>query len=180
MGQNAIRLLIVSPDSTAVWLISQTLADEGFVVDTTSTEDEAVVLLAENTYELVVIEPDKLLTDRIGVLDSISPGRPIPPVIILTGHDRIRSVVELLRKYPGDYITKDFDGKYVELMPYVVDKTLERHHLLVEKNETENELKRIADEKLAILNSMSEMVLYLATRGEFITGQVIAVDGGLL
>jgi PAS domain S-box-containing protein len=151
----------VSPDGTAAWLISQTLADEGFVVDTSPTEDEALVRLRDETYDLLMIEPMKPLSGGIALLDSISSGRPIPPVIILTGHDRVRSALEQLREYSGDYLTKDQEGKYIELIPYVVDKTIERHRLLMEKNETENELKRIAGEKLAILNSMSEMVLYL-------------------
>jgi PAS domain S-box-containing protein len=161
MGQNTIRILIVSPDSTAAWLIGQTLADEGFVVDTAATEDEGIVRLRDESYDLLVIETNNSSADRIPLLDSTSSGRPAPPVIILTDHERVRSAIELLREYPGDYLTKDPEGKYIEIIPYVAEKTLERQRLQIEKNKTENELKRIADEKLAILNSMSEMVLYL-------------------
>jgi PAS domain S-box-containing protein len=161
MDQNTIRILVVSSDGTAVWLISQTLADEGFIVDTAPSEDEALTRLTDDTYDLLVVESNTGGTDRIVLLDSIPSGRPVPPVVVLTSHNHVQHAIELLKKYPGDYLTKDPEGKYIELIPYIVDKTLERYNLLIEKNETENELKRIADEKLAILNSMSEMVLYL-------------------
>jgi PAS domain S-box-containing protein len=161
MDQNTIRILVVSADGTAVWLISQTLADEGFVVDTSATEIEALAHLKDEGYDLVITEPEKPLIDRIPILDSIPSGHAVPPVIIITANDHVRSTIALLKNYPGDYLTKDPESKYIELMPYVVDKTLERYRLLLERNQTENELKRIADEKLAILNSMSEMVLYL-------------------
>jgi len=161
MGQDTIRILVVGTDGTAVWLITQTLTDDGFSVDTSETQAEAVVRIKDEKYDLVIMEEEDPSADHIPVLDASPPGCSPVPVIIMTTYDRVRSAIDLLRKYNGDYITKDSEGKYIELMPYVVDKTLERHRMLMERDQTENELKRIADEKLAILNSMSEMVIYL-------------------
>jgi PAS domain S-box-containing protein len=161
MEQDTIRILVVSPDGTAVWLISQTLVDDGFAVETSPTQAEALARLKDEAYDLIIVEPEGIPADRIPILDSAVQGRAPVPVIIVTTYDRVRVAIDLLREYPGDYLTKDPEGKYIELMPYVVDKTLERHRLLLERSQNENDLKRIADEKLAILNSMSEMVLYL-------------------
>lgn len=159
MEQKTVRILLVSPGGTTVWLMCQTLADEGFTVDAAQTEAEALARLDHEAYDLLIVEPEKPLVDRIALLEA-APARAVP-VIIVTTYDRVRSAIEVLKQHPGDYLTKDPDGKYIDLMPYLVEKTLERHNLLLEHNQTENDLKRIADEKLAILNSMSEMVLYL-------------------
>jgi two-component system NtrC family sensor kinase len=161
MDQESIRILVASDNATAAWLIAQTVSDEGFIVDTAADEAQALRLLGEDGYDLVVLDLAQSEGGTSSIIDRLAPERAIPPLVILSEPGAEKAVVDLLKTHFGDYVTKDREGKYIEILPFIIDKTLDRHSLFKEKEETEQELSRVTHEKLAILNSMSEMVLFL-------------------
>ncbi len=157
----SIRILTAVRDGTAGWVMGQTLTDEGFIVDTAQNEKEGAALLKEAVYDLVVIDLSASRNGGFPLIDGLAPTTQPPALLIICDPDSEKAATGLLKRYFGDYLIKDGEGRYIEFLSFIIERTLDRHRLLKEKEETQQALTRVSDEKLAILNSMSEMVLFL-------------------
>ena len=84
----------------------------------------------------------------------------LPPMIMVTGAGNEDLAVEAIKLGVSDYIIKDVNGKYLDLLPSVIDKVYGRFLLNEEKKRAERNLKRADNVKTAILSGISEQVLY--------------------
>lgn len=84
----------------------------------------------------------------------------LPPIIMVTGAGSEEIAVEAMKLGADDYIVKDQEGNYLELLPSVIEKALRRYSLVEEKKRAELNLKLSEKEKIAILDGISEQVLY--------------------
>jgi signal transduction histidine kinase len=68
------------------------------------------------------------------------------PVMMLTGADSAAVAAEAMRRGARDYLLKDVDGHYLELLPGAIDRLLREQRLLLDKQEAEAALRRSQDE----------------------------------
>lgn len=80
------------------------------------------------------------------------------PVVMLTGADSAAVATEALRGGAGDYLVKDSGGRYLELLPAVVERLLRERRLVAER--------RQADAKFRTLVEQIQAVSYIAAPGE--------------
>lgn len=72
-------------------------------------------------------------------------GAGAPPVMMLTGADRATVATEALRRGARDYLVKDVDGSYLQLLPAAIHHMLREHRLLEEKRLAELALQQSQD-----------------------------------
>ncbi len=99
--------------------------DNGPLQMTTSVRlSEALTLLAENDFDVALL--DLTLPDTTGIetFVSLQASAPMLPIVILTGRDDDRLAFEAIRLGAQDYLTKnDFDGKLVaRALHYAVER----------------------------------------------------------
>lgn len=95
------------------------------------TERPSCVLL---DYKL----PDMNGLDVLTELDGIASGEAAsPPVVMLTGANDVAVAVEAMRRGAQDFLLKDTEGRYLELLPTVVERTLRELRLVAEKHRAE-------------------------------------------
>jgi DNA-binding NtrC family response regulator len=121
------RLLVVDDQRNMRATTALLLRAEGFTVDEAGGGEEALGLLAQRSYDLLLtdlkMEPMDGLTLLKRALDSATGLQ----VIVMTAYGSIETAVEAIRSGAYDYITKPFkDGELV----YRVQKALERARLL--------------------------------------------------
>lgn len=107
------RVLIVDDDSDVRDLLSTHLRQNSLTIDEAADGREAIELLRENTYAVIVLDLLLPLADGFEVLDAIRVDLPIPPVVlVVTGADR--AVIEQLdpRRIHG-IVRKPFDAQDV-------------------------------------------------------------------
>ena len=105
------KILVVDDDPGLLRLLSMRLTAAGFSVETASSSEQALGMLA-------VVQPQLVITDlRMDGMDGMTLFRllhernPLLPVIILTAHGTIPDAVAAAQNGVFGYLTKPFDSK---------------------------------------------------------------------
>ncbi len=102
------RILVVDDEVNMLKLLQRVLGKEGYEVRTSSSPPEAIRLLRDEDYDLVICD---LVMPVIGGLDLMQEARakqPDLPFIVITAHGSIGSAVEAMKAGAFDYLTKPF------------------------------------------------------------------------
>lgn len=119
-------ILIVEDDNTIRVTVGNFLARQGFDVEVAEDGQQALALLKERTFSLVLL--DLRLPDMNGldVLAKIKASDDEPLVIIMTAYPEVRTAVAALKAGAYDYINKPFD---LEDLQELIRRAVEIHHL---------------------------------------------------
>jgi signal transduction histidine kinase len=79
----------------------------------------------------------------------------LPPMIMVTGTGDEEIAVEAMKLGAGDYIVKDVDGGYLELLPTVVGQVLDQQRLAEEKRRAVEALEQ-RNRDLTLLNNLGQ------------------------
>lgn len=103
-----MRVLVVEDDLGVGELVTDELKGEGYAVDWAQDGDEALSLLADFPYDLVVL--DIMLPGRDGfeVTKTLRDARQQVPVLMLTARDGVDDRVRGLEGGADDYLVKPF------------------------------------------------------------------------
>lgn len=114
------KILYVEDEAMLCELFSAVMTPRGYSVDTVQTGVEALQKHADNTYDIVAV--DYQLPDMTGldIAPEILDRNPRMPVIMITGRGNEKVAGEALRLGVSNYIVKDSQDAYLELLPSVV------------------------------------------------------------
>lgn len=127
-------------------LIKKKLLKENFEIDIAVDGEEGLAMLKDSSYDIVAIDYDIPIYDGLEVVQAMSDIENPPPTIMITGEGSEDLAVEAMKLGVGDYIVKDFNGRYIELIPTVIKRVLKQHRLALEKKMADEALKRAKDE----------------------------------
>ena len=105
---NTLRLLVVEDEQELRNILVQGLARRGFIVAAASDGDAALGMLADQEYDLVVLDVRIPRRDGIQVLQQMRTDGHDAEVIIVTGHSDVETAIEALKLHAFDYLTKPF------------------------------------------------------------------------
>jgi DNA-binding response OmpR family regulator len=103
-----MRLLVVEDETRIATFLVKGLTAAGYAVDLTSTVAQALELIAENEFALVVLDRRLPDGDGLDVLRAIRARGEDLSVIVLTARGEIEDRVEGLDLGADDYLTKPF------------------------------------------------------------------------
>ncbi len=138
---DAPRILIVDDDPHLRLVLRRGLAFEGYRTVEATSGEEALELLLQGRFSLVVLDRVLPGMDGVEVCRRLREAGDELPVIMLTARDRVLDRVEGLEGGADDYLVKPFE--FVELLARV-RALLRRHH------PSDTELLRFADLELDI------------------------------
>src|ERR1700736_4901287 len=101
-----MRILIVEDEKRIQDFLSRGLESAGYAVDVAGTGANAVELVHNTEYDLIILDlmlPD---ADGLSVLQKIRNRKTSPPVLILSARDAVDDRVRGLELGAGDYLTK--------------------------------------------------------------------------
>ncbi len=125
-----------------------------------------VISVSEARQLLVTQSFDVILADyRLGdgtPLDLLTAYQ--TPMIVVTGFGDEEIALQALRAGAYDYLTKDYDGRYLKVLPVVVESVLRRHRLETDEREQRTLAAALRDTALALtstleLNEVLERIL---------------------
>jgi signal transduction histidine kinase len=122
-------------DGGAARLFQRKLERLGYTVDIASNGGEGLEMFAANTYDLLAVDQRMPVYDGLEVIRVLAERKELPPTIMITGAGDERVAVEAMKLGAGDYIVKDIDGGYLELLPTVIDQLLQRQRLVEERQQ---------------------------------------------
>jgi len=113
----------------------------GYAVDHAPDGEQGLAMYDPAVYDLVATDHAMPVYDGLEVIRRLAVRGPLPPIIMVTGTGNEQVAVEAMKLGARDYIVKDVDGGYLDLLPSVIDRTLHQHHL--------EEQMRLSEEALA-------------------------------
>jgi DNA-binding NtrC family response regulator len=131
------RILIVDDEEGMRRLLSRVLTREGYDTSTVSSGAEALRLVANERFDLVVTDIKMPEMDGLQLLEELKEYEPSLPIIVITAYGTIENAVQALRSGAYDYIAKPFENDEIKL---TVAKAFERERLLAENRYLHAEL----------------------------------------
>jgi len=140
------RILYAEDDAGLARLFQRRLQRVGYLVDIAPDGNSALQMFASQAYDVLCLDHQMPARTGLEVIRSLAAERRLPPTIMITGAGNESVSVEAMKLGADDYIIKDRDARYLELIPHVIEKALEHKHLVEQKRAAEEALRTAYDE----------------------------------
>jgi len=137
------KVLVVDDDEFTLRSVVRALGDESYQVVTAASGSEAIDLLKQGFFDLVLTDLKMPGVDGLEVLRQAREIAPQAVVLILTGYASLESGIEALREGAHDYLVKPCSDDELRLR---IERGLERVRLAKERQWAEEALHRAHDE----------------------------------
>lgn len=159
------KILIVDDERGIREGCRRILSAEGYAVDTAENGSEGLVLLQQNSYDLMLVDLMMPVMGGLDMMDAIQQRQLDILMIVITGYATIETAVAAMKHGAYDYIPKPFSP---DQLLAVVNRGLERQRLRQQTRqlmeERDRRLLEIVNEKSrlrTIVNSMADGVLVI-------------------
>jgi PAS domain S-box-containing protein len=136
-----VRILYMEDDAELAHLSQKSLQQKGYVVYVAGNGEEGLAMLEANSYDILLAAHKMPVRSGLDVIRTLASKRALPPTIMLTGQGDERVAVEAMKLGAADYIIKDAEGGFLELLPPVIEQVLHQQRLAEEQKRTEETLR---------------------------------------
>lgn len=132
-----IKILLVDDEPSILSVLTTLLRKQDYDVKPLSEGAEAVEVVKDEKFDLVLTDIRMSPVDGLQVLKAMQEVQPQTPVILLTGFGSVKTAVDAMKGGAFDYVTKPF--KVDELL-MTVKRALEYHNVMLENTVLRNQL----------------------------------------
>ena len=137
---NDARLLVVEDEESLRITTAAIFENEGYIVDTASSGDEAIALLNDADYDLVLTDLHMEGGDGLSVLNQIRQQAPLTISVVLTGFASVESAIAALQEGAYDYLVKPCD---IESMKHTIRRGVEHRRLMLAEQKARMDLQQL-------------------------------------
>lgn len=137
---NDARLMVVDDEESLRITTAAILEKEGYTVDVASSGNEAVALLANAEYDLVLTDLHMEGGEGIMVLHEIRRNAPFTISVVLTGFASVESAIAALQEGAYDYLVKPCD---IETMKHTIRRGVEHRRLMLAEQKARADLEQL-------------------------------------
>jgi len=134
------RLLVVDDEESLRITTAAIFENEGYIVDTASSGDEAIELLNNQDYDLVLTDLHMEGGDGLSVLNRIRRQAPLTISVVLTGFASVESAIAALQEGAYDYLVKPCD---IESMKHTIRRGVEHRRLMLAEQKARADLRQL-------------------------------------
>ncbi len=161
----AHRVLYIDDDPGIGRLVQRQLQRSGFAVTLAHDGDEGERLAATGDFDAIGLDHYMPGRDGLEVLEALRALPDAPPVIFCTGAEEPRIAVTALKSGAADYVVKDVQGGFIELLAASITQEIGRAALQRDKERAEREVResrdrfeRLAAQQAVLLREMNHRV----------------------
>lgn len=121
-----IRILYIEDDPGTARLVQKRLGKEGYRVEIVPDGEAGIRIYRKGRYDVVFVNQSLTGRDGLEMIRIIRADVDPPPTVMITGTGDKRTAAEAMKLGAVDYIFKDAEGRYIELLPSVVEKALQQ------------------------------------------------------
>ena len=100
------RIMVVDDELSIRFLLSEALTQQGYEVATAASGEEALMMLQDAAFDLILLDLKMPGTDGLQVMQEARDLAPDMVVIMLTAHGTLDSAIEAMRRGGHDYLQK--------------------------------------------------------------------------
>lgn len=130
-------ILVVDDDDAHRGMLRTMLRSWGYTVEEAADGDNAVALVHEKAFDVVLTDVRMTRMDGISALKGILAYNPALPVVLMTAYSSVETAVEALRLGAYDYLIKPLD---FEALRHTLEQAIEHSRLSVENRELRRQL----------------------------------------
>lgn len=165
MAERAVRVLYIDDDAGLARLVQKHLQRRGYHVETAPDGDAGLARIAAGGVDVVALDHYMPGRDGLSTLAAIRGMADPPPVVYVTGTQEGSVAVAALKAGAVDYVVKDVQGEFLELLQAAIDGALETVRVRRERDAAETELRAsrdrfeaLATERAVLLNEVNHRV----------------------
>jgi two-component sensor histidine kinase len=152
------RVLYIDDDPGLGRLVQRALTARGYVVELALDGDAGLVRLGAGGIDVVALDHHMPGQTGLDILPCIRALPEAPPVVYVTGSEDSRVAVAALKAGAVDYVWKDLQGQFRELLGEAVDTALRQEALRRDKERAERAVREARDRAEIMLREVNHRV----------------------
>lgn len=157
-GHSPVHVLYIDDDVGIARLVRRTLEQKGYIVEHAATGADGVERLRKPGIDIVALDHHMPGKTGLETLPDIQAIPQCPPVIYVTGSEDSRIAVAALKAGAVDYVWKDVQGHFRELLLEAIATALEKERLRRAKERAEEEVREARDRAELMLREVNHRV----------------------
>jgi diguanylate cyclase (GGDEF)-like protein/PAS domain S-box-containing protein len=129
------RILYIEDDLGLARLMKRHLERHRYHVDVSADAEAGLSLIRDRSYDTVLVDYTLPVVSGMEVVRQIVQMEHPLPVIMVTGNGDEKVAVEAMKLGATDYLVKDLEMRYLELLPMVLEKVLLGRKLALEREQ---------------------------------------------
>lgn len=160
-----VRLLYIEDNEGIARLLQKRMERVGYTVDLAPNGEIGLELCLQNTYDVIIVDYNMPIFNGMQVIQRLAERGAMPPTIMLTGTGNESIAVEALKLGAFDYVVKDIDGVYLDLLPSVIDQGLQNLQLKRDKQLAEEKLEQSEKYYRALIENSPDLIILTDATG---------------
>ncbi|WP_197735815.1 sensor histidine kinase [Allostella humosa] len=152
------RLLYIDDDPGLARLVQRTLEPRGFAFEHADNGAAGIARILKGGIDVVALDHYMPGETGLDLLPQILALADAPPVVYVTGSEDSRVAVAALKAGAVDYVWKNVDGSFRELLAEAVQQAIETHRLRRAKERAEEETRAARDRAEMLLREVNHRV----------------------
>jgi len=153
-----VRILYIDDDAGLGRLLQRALAPDHFDVQPVLTGAEGLRRLESEQFDIVALDHNLITETGLDLIPKIKAMPKAPPIIYVTGSEDVRVAVSALKAGAVDYVWKDVQGHYRDLLREAVIAALAQEKLKREQEEAQRLIREGRDRAEALLKEVNHRV----------------------
>jgi diguanylate cyclase (GGDEF)-like protein/PAS domain S-box-containing protein len=161
------RILYMEDDPGIAKLLRKNLEGKGFRVEVATNGEDGLAMVRANQFDLLIVDYDMPYLGGIEVLRALSAEGMQIPVVMLTGQGNEAVAVEAFKLGASDYVVKDIELRFLNLLAPIIDKVLYKQQILRENYRMQEAIKE-SEERYRLLVELSPDGIAVHYEGRFL------------
>jgi diguanylate cyclase (GGDEF)-like protein/PAS domain S-box-containing protein len=162
---STLRILYMEDDPGLARLVQKRLRRAGYPVDVAEDGQQGVEQYEAGDYGVLIVDQNMPVYSGLKVLEVLSEQGELPPTIMLTGAGSEETAVEAMKLGASDYVVKDTDGGFLDLLPPVIERILKQRRLIEERQKAEEALRESEARFRAVAETAVDAIISIDKRG---------------
>ncbi len=127
------RILYIEDDFATARLVQQRLQGEGYQVDMAANGAEGLETIRQGQPDILLVDHEMPGLSGLDVIRELAAQGNLPATIMVTRSGDEKIAVEAMKLGASDYIVKNGDGSFIDLLPPVMLQLIRRQQLVADK-----------------------------------------------
>lgn len=159
-----VRVLLIDNDPRTGKLVTSGLKKRGWKIETAPDGETGIKKCLEGVYDVILLDYDPGL-DGLNLLERLKSCKQCPPIIMVTDTGNERIAVEALGQDIDDYLIKDSDNIFLEMIIPTIERTLEQKKRGSEKEDLRKKLDESEERYRNLIENLNDVVFTLDQDG---------------